>query len=217
MLLTFAMSIDGNIAARNGESRYISESGSLALAQELRRTHAAILVGIGTVIEDDPLLTSRSQPGTDPLRIIIDSRLRLPTESRICSTAAEVSTLVFTAKENLHTPRADQLRQAGIELCACRRTETGLDLAEILDELNRRGIESLMVEGGARILSSFLSRKLWDRMLVVSAPLFLGAGIGPFHAVGIEKLAQGVRPSVEEIRIIGNEVVWDLRPSKAAN
>lgn len=207
------MSIDGNIAARNGESRYISESGSLALAQELRRTHAAILVGIGTVLKDDPLLTSRSRPGTDPLRIILDSRLRLPAESRIGTSASRVPTLVFTTGENLDTPRADALRRAGIELAAVGTTETGLDLPQVLAELSRRGIESLMVEGGSKILSSFLSNSLWDRMLVVSAPLFLGDGIGPFCAAGIQRLDQGVKPRVEEIRIIGNEVVWDLAPS----
>jgi len=208
------MSIDGNIAAGNGESRYISRSGSLALAQELRRTHDAILVGIGTVLRDDPLLTSRSQPGTDPLRVVLDSKLRMPLSSRIADTATEVPTLLITRKENIENPRAEELRRRGIEIIGSSADHIGLDLGEILNQLSDRGVDKLMVEGGSRILSSFLMTRLWDRMLVVSAPLFLGPGIGPFDEAPLIRLDQGIKPRVNEIRIIGNEVVWDLSPGE---
>ncbi|WP_321992677.1 RibD family protein [Marispirochaeta aestuarii] len=214
VLLTFAQSIDGNIAARDGESRYISESGSLSLAQELRRNHDAILVGIGTVLKDNPLLTCRSHPEETPLRIILDSGLRLPEDSRIAATASAVPTMLFTCEENLDSGPAYRLREAGIEIQAVSRLESGLDLGEILSRIVELGMESLMVEGGSGVLSAFVAQQLWDRMLVVTSPMILGAGIGPFDRAGILSLDQARKPRVNEIRIMDNEVVWDLSPEE---
>ncbi len=213
VLLTFAQSIDGNIAARNGESRYISESGSLSLAQDLRRSHDAILVGIGTVLKDNPLLTCRSHPEETPLRIILDSGLRLPEDSRIAATAPAVPTMLFTCGENLDSDRAARLRATGVEITAVPRRESGLDLGEILSRIGELGLESLMVEGGSGVLSAFVTQQLWDRMLVVTSPIILGPGIGPFDGAGILSLNQAHKPRVNEIRIIDNEVVWDLSPA----
>ncbi len=93
--LTFAQTLDGKIATTNGESRYISEEGSLKLNQDLRRNHDAIIVGIGTVICDDPLLTCRIDPEKSPMRVILDSSLRMPLDGKIARTSRDIKTLIF--------------------------------------------------------------------------------------------------------------------------
>jgi riboflavin-specific deaminase-like protein len=219
--LTYAQSIDGRIATAGGHSRYISKSASLKLNQELRKDHDAILVGIGTVLRDDPLLTCRISDKESPVRVVLDSRLRLPLSSQIARTAERYPTLVVCSLKTLdqNNPAAvqiiDKLEKSGVELVPVPATPDGrLHLREIILELEKRNISSVMVEGGSSILTSFLSEKLWTSMVVVAAPLFIGAGVPAFADLGIATLEDAVTPLVEKIDIIGEEVVWHLKPGE---
>jgi riboflavin-specific deaminase-like protein len=213
VLLTFAQSIDGRIAAASGESRYISRSGSLALSQELRRDHDAIMVGIATVLRDDPALTCRIASGKNPLRVVLDSSLRLPLDSQLAQSAQEVPTLVYCTKEAASGPAAAALKRRGVIVKEIATGEDGRpDLEAVLMTLSGQGIGSLMVEGGSAVLTAFVQRRLWHRMLVVTAPLILGRGVEALGDIGVVALADACRPEVKEIRIIGSEVVWDLLP-----
>jgi riboflavin-specific deaminase-like protein len=213
VLLTFAQSIDGRIATACGESRYISRSGSLELSQELRRDNDAIMVGISTVLRDDPALTCRIASDTNPLRVVLDSSLRLPPDSQLVQSADEIPTLVYCRQEAASGSAAAALRSRKVGVEGIPAGEDGRpDLEAVLKSLAGRGINSLMVEGGAALLTAFVRGKLWHRMLVVTAPLLLGRGVEALGDIGVEALAGAFRPEVREIRIIGSEVVWDLKP-----
>lgn len=220
--LTFAQSLDGKIAASNGESRYISEEGSLILNQNLRRDHDAIIVGIGTVICDDPLLTCRTNPERSPLRVILDSSLRMPLESRIAQTSKEIKTIIFynSLKAGKKSPalagHIENLENKNIIVKDVPPDSEGfLNLNIILKELESLGVESVMVEGGSSVLTSFTKKNLWDEMIIVSAVKIFGTGIPSFGNLGVSSLSQVIQPRVKEITIIGNEVCWHLvKPEK---
>jgi riboflavin-specific deaminase-like protein len=218
--LAYAQSIDGRIATKTGESRWISGNETLALAQELRKNHDAIAVGINTVLRDDPLLTCRLPDCRHPLRIVFDSRLRLPPSCRIALTASGVETLVFCDAEELLSPEAGSkrkmLRGLGIQVQGISKDKGGpaagggLCMRSALDHLSGLGIESLLVEGGAELITSFLLSGFVRRLVVVTAPLFIGQGVEAVGDLGIEKLTEAVRPRKAAMRLLGGDVVWEL-------
>jgi len=169
--LSYAQSLDGSIAARRGATTPISGPEALRLTHQLRAHHDAILVGIGTVLADDPQLTVRMVRGPNPQPVIVDSRLRFPPTARLLGDGR-----VWIAT----TDAADHGRQAALEAAGARvvRLPAGDDgrvsLPALLAYLHRQGIHSLMVEGGARVITAILAERLADRLVVTVAPLLLG-------------------------------------------
>ena len=212
--LTYAQSLDGRIAARSGESQWISGPETLELAQELRGSHDAVAVGIGTVLRDDPLLTCRLPGCRGPLRVVFDSRLRLPPGSRIAATSRDSATLIFCRAgldDEGFSGRREDLLRAGIEVVELSGGDgTGLPLEEGLRELERRGLGSLLVEGGAALLTAFLRARLADRVIAVTAPLIIGQGVEAVGDLGVTRLAEALRPARAECRMMGRDSVWEL-------
>jgi diaminohydroxyphosphoribosylaminopyrimidine deaminase / 5-amino-6-(5-phosphoribosylamino)uracil reductase len=178
----FAMSLDGKIATRTGESRWITGEEARAHAHQLRHAHDAILVGVNTVIADDPELTTRVE-GADsrqPLRVVVDSQLRIRQSARVVGP----NTLIATTKPG-RVGAAEVLRvPAG--------ADGRVSLAALLDELGRRGILSLLVEGGAEVHASFFAGGLVDKLHAYVAPCLIGGrkAPGPLGGSGVEHLAQ---------------------------
>src|SRR5579884_1487308 len=144
----YAQTIDGRIATRTRSSQWISGDASLRLAHELRAAHDAVLVGVGTVLADNPRLTVRLAPGRSPLRVIVDSTLRLPEDACVLRDGA-APTLVATT-ERAAPRRIEALHHAGVSMVAVQQTSDGrVDLARLLDCLAGRGVRSLLIEGGA--------------------------------------------------------------------
>ncbi len=170
--LSYAQSIDGSIARRRGEPLTLSGSASMKITHQLRAIHDGILVGIGTVQADDPKLTVRHVTGDDPQAIILDSRLRFPPNARLLSN--QKPPWLFASAS------ADSSTQSELEQYGCRTfrvagTEKGeLHLNEVLQTLNTQGIKRLMVEGGASVITSFLSSGLADVAVITIAPFFVG-------------------------------------------
>ncbi|NIM97537.1 MAG: 5-amino-6-(5-phosphoribosylamino)uracil reductase [candidate division Zixibacteria bacterium] len=175
--LKFAQTLDGKIATLTGDSRWISGSSSLRFAHRLRSCHQALLVGVDTIIQDDPRLTVRLVKGKSPLRIIADSRLRTPLDSGILKGKAAVSTVIATT--SLADPlRIEKVQAAGAKVWIMKKDRSNrIDLRNLLRELGQRSMRSLLVEGGSKILASFLEKRLADYMVVVIAPKILGRGI----------------------------------------
>jgi GTP cyclohydrolase II len=171
--ISYAQSLDGSIAAANGTPIRISGPASMAMTHRLRASHDAILVGIGTAIADDPRLTVRLVPGQNPQPVIVDSRLRLPTEAAIFSSGRGTPWIITT-------PAHDPARRAALEAAGARifvvapTQDERVDLAAMLDILGERGIRSLMVEGGSGILRSFLCDRLVDQLVVTLSPSIIG-------------------------------------------
>ncbi len=172
--LKLAVSLDGRIASRTGASKWISSPESRTRAQSLRAAHDAVMVGINTVIADDPRLTVRDVPGRSPIRCIIDSRLRLPMDSNLVAGAGDVPTCVITTTE---APQglAETLEQAGVNVIRVPATAEGrCDMLAVLKELAVREVVNVLCEGGAELAGTLLAARLPDEMHSFVAPVLLG-------------------------------------------
>jgi diaminohydroxyphosphoribosylaminopyrimidine deaminase / 5-amino-6-(5-phosphoribosylamino)uracil reductase len=184
----WAMTLDGKIATRTGNSKWISGPGSRQHSHALRGRMDATIVGIGTVLADDPLLTARPPGPRVATRVILDSEGRLPANSQLARTAHEVPTIVVVREG---CDAASRLRSFGIEIVELPAKEGFLDIGALLDELGRRRMTNVLVEGGSAVLGSFLDVGALDEVRVFIAPRLAGgegarAAIG---GIGIEKIA----------------------------
>jgi len=193
----FAMSLDGKIATRTGESRWVSGTRSRAHGHRLRHEHDAILVGVGTVLTDDPELTARIEgsEARQPLRVILDSRLRTPPTAKV----AGPNTLIATT-------RVGAAGRAEI-LVLPAAPDGRVDVVALLDELGRRGILSLLVEGGGETHASFFAAGLVDRVVAYVAPIVIGGreAPGPVGGSGVEGLSDAIRLRDVETARIGDD------------
>ncbi len=171
--LSYAQSLDGSITARRGESIALSGPDSLAMTHEMRASHDAILIGIGTLLADDPRLTVRHVDGNHPQPIVVDSALRFPIDARLLTHPSHRPWIVTT-------PRADAERQRALESAGAVvfRVPAGrdgrVDLSAMLTILGQQSIESVMVEGGAAVITSFLMAQLVDHVSITVAPVYVG-------------------------------------------
>lgn len=175
--LKYAMSLDGRIAREEGRPFVITGAEALAHVQKMRHEHRGILVGIGTILADDPLLSCRHVGGRQPLRIVCDTHLRTPMKSRLVSTARELPTLIATSVTDRE--RIAPYEEAGIEVLSLEKEDEHIALSPLMGALLERGIDSLLVEGGAHIHGAFAAEGLVDHVLAYIAPKFLGQGLPP--------------------------------------
>ena len=211
--LKLAMSLDGKIATRTGDSRWITGEESRKRVHELRHEYDAILVGIGTAMADDPLLTDRSgkQRRRPLLRVVLDERSQLKAESRLATTAKESPLLVITGTKAESSP----LTQMGVEVLT--NLKSTRNLGAILDELGGRSIQSLLVEGGAGVAGRFLDANLVNKVTIFIAPMIIGGSEAPnaIAGVGAENIADALQlRDVEVIQRAGDvEITGYLTPA----
>jgi diaminohydroxyphosphoribosylaminopyrimidine deaminase/5-amino-6-(5-phosphoribosylamino)uracil reductase len=207
----FAQTLDGRIAAADGSSRWIACPESLKLAHRLRATHDAILAGVNNILVDNPELTLRLLKGKSPIRIILDSKLRIPLEARVIQEQDKAPTIIVT------TPAADDdklavLRERGIEvIIVATDLQGGVDLARLLPVLGERDITSILVEGGSRVITSFIRRNLVDRIVAIVAPKILGSGLESIGDLNIENINQALSLSFEKTYPLGGDFVVEAR------
>jgi len=169
--LSYAQSLDGSIAGRPGRPLALSGPQAMALTHGLRAAHEAILVGIGTVLADNPRLNVRLVEGPDPQPVIVDSRLRFPPYAELLKNSG--SPWIAT-NEDADPERRQVLEAAGARVLVLPGSNGWVDLAGLLNHLGSMGINSLMVEGGAQIITSFLASRLVDQVVLTIAPLLVG-------------------------------------------
>lgn len=211
--LAFAQTLDGRIATRNGDSQWISGRESLTFAHCLRAAHDAILVGIGTVLRDNPRLTTRMVPGTSPTRVVIDSLLRMPAGAAMLRDGSDGETIVFTT-ERASEQHVRRLRTAGVQVIVTAANADGrVDLADALRHLAATGIRSVLIEGGAGIITATLKGQLVDRIAVCVAPKLLGTGINGIGDLGIARLSDAVGLERHRLLRLGHDlvVIGDVR------
>ncbi|MCK4660325.1 MAG: bifunctional diaminohydroxyphosphoribosylaminopyrimidine deaminase/5-amino-6-(5-phosphoribosylamino)uracil reductase RibD, partial [Phycisphaerae bacterium] len=176
-ILKWAQSIDGKIATRTGDSRWISSPQARKLVHRLRSRVDGILVGVGTVLADNPRMTARgTRLRRTATRIVLDRRLRIPLQAEVVITAGEIPTLVLTSPEALagRSAKARRLRHAGVELLECKTRDGLVDLHAGLRELGKRRFTNLLVEGGGTVIGSFLDGRLADEAMVFVSPRLIG-------------------------------------------
>ena len=200
--LKAAVSLDGKIATVTGESRWITGEEARRRVHEMRNEADAILVGIGTILRDDPLLTTRvGIPGErDPVRVVVDSLARLPLDARVLNPLSAAPTLVAVGPE-APAERVEQLREAGATVLVLAQSGERISLAAVMRALAAREITSVLIEGGAEIHASALAEGIVDKVAFFVAPLLIGgtAASGAVGGPGIEKLADAV--SLREVRV----------------
>jgi riboflavin-specific deaminase-like protein len=210
--ISYAQSLDGRIATSSGQSRWISGPDTLQLAQELRRDNDAILVGIGTVERDDPLLTCRLPGCPSPVRVVLDTGLRLGETSRIAATADRYATVVCAVDPD--PQKAERLTRRGVRVEPVPPAPAGgVALPAVLDRLAAWGIETLYVEGGSSVITAFLKAGLVDRLIVVTAPMMIGQGIPSVGDLGVDALDSALRFRTVRLDRKGDDVVWELEPA----
>jgi diaminohydroxyphosphoribosylaminopyrimidine deaminase/5-amino-6-(5-phosphoribosylamino)uracil reductase len=193
IILKAACSLDGKIATGSGDSRWISSEESRRYVHHLRLHVDAVMVGSGTVLKDDPLLTVRLPRGESylqPLRVIVDSRLRIPPSCQLVRTAERYPTLVATTKK-ASPAKIQRLEKANVEVWAGESDHRGrVRLSALAEELGRRGIVSLLLEGGATLNASALREGIVDRLLIFFAPKIIGGQNAPgfFGGEGVSRM-----------------------------
>lgn len=171
--ISYAQSIDGSIATRNRKQLQLSGQESMVLTHRIRAACDAIIIGINTVLVDDPQLTVRLTEGKSPQPIVLDSRLRIPLQARLLEHSDHRCWLACTDKSD--QKRIDAVEKRGAELVHCHRDSLGrVDLQDLLHQLGHRGIKSIMVEGGSQVITSFIEARLVDQMVITIAPRLVG-------------------------------------------
>jgi 5-amino-6-(5-phosphoribosylamino)uracil reductase/diaminohydroxyphosphoribosylaminopyrimidine deaminase/5-amino-6-(5-phosphoribosylamino)uracil reductase len=186
--LSYAQTLDGRLATSTGSSQWISAPESLRFSHELRVKHEAIMVGAGTVCKDDPSLTVRLVAGSDPLRVVVDSTLRTPLTSAVLMEEAAPGTVLAVTDRAPAGKRAEIRALGATILCLPTDAEGRVDLVALLAALHEQGIESVLVEGGAGLITSLLR----DRLAVCVAPKIIGAGIEAVGDLGIRQLTRSL-------------------------
>lgn len=212
VLLKYAQTLDGRIATRTGDSKWISGEAERRVSHGLRAACDAVMVGAGTVRQDDPQLTVRMVPGASPMRVVLSSRLDVPPTAKVFS--EEAPTTVFTTTRADRQRRAE-LRAAGVAVHDVAAGPGGVDLTAALADLHQAGVQSLMVEGGAAVITSLLASRLIDRLVVSVSPVIIGAGVEAVGDLAVGTITDGLRLSNRSVHPIGEDVLlsWDLHPA----
>ncbi|MCC6850512.1 MAG: bifunctional diaminohydroxyphosphoribosylaminopyrimidine deaminase/5-amino-6-(5-phosphoribosylamino)uracil reductase RibD [Deltaproteobacteria bacterium] len=211
VILKLAASLDGRIATAAGESRWITGAAARRWVHELRNRVDAVMVGSGTVRADDPSLRCRLRGGRDPLRIVIDGRLRMPIDATVVRQRSAAATIVATTAA-APTRRRRSFAAAGVEVIVMPAIDGKVDLAALLRVLATRGIVSVLVEGGGDLAAAMVHARLVDRLAVVTAPVLLGSDARPMlGALGLRRLGDGPRLDRPVVVPLGSDVLRDGR------
>ena len=206
-----AMTMDGKIATVTGESRWISGEDSRRYVHKMRARMDAVMVGVDTVIADNPELTVRHVRGRSPLRVIVDSSLRTPESVRILNGKLASRTIIATTESNPLIHRR-YLRQ-GAAILICEQQDGRVSMEDMLQKLGDMGIQSILLEGGGRLAGSLLERGLIDEFVFFLAPKILGSdGFSPFALVGMTSMEQTYRLAFTHVGRSGADIVVHAYP-----
>jgi 3,4-dihydroxy 2-butanone 4-phosphate synthase/GTP cyclohydrolase II len=213
VVLKYAQSLDGRIATATGDSKWISGEPERRVSHALRAACDAVLVGAGTAVRDDPELTVRLVSGASPTRVVLDSRLRVPGSAKVLR--SDAATIVVTT-EHSDPERQEELRRLGVRVEVVRADGGRVDLAAALTRLRELGMETVLVEGGAGVITGLLARELVDRVIVAVAPIVIGAGTEAVAELDVARVRDGIRLANRTIVPVGDDVIlaWDVWSSR---
>ena len=215
VVMKYAMTADGKIAARTGDSKWITGESARKKVQALRHQYMGIMAGIGTVLADDPLLNVRIPGLKSPVRIICDSGLRIPMDSQIVKTAKAYRTIVAYAGEHSGEgcketeKKEEQLHAAGVETVSVPDADGRVDLRKLMEYLGKQGIDSVLLEGGGTLNDAALSAGIVNEICAFIAPkIFGGAGAKtPVSGIGVAHPAEAVMLTLRQVETIGDDLM----------
>lgn len=205
--MKYAMSADGKIACHNGSSKWITSEEARNHVHILRNRYRAIMVGIGTVLADDPLLTCRIENGVNPIRIVCDTSLRIPLTSNIMKSAKQVST--YIACHTDHKEKKNALESLGAVIIDTPLKDGTLDLQWLLTTFGSMGIDSILVEGGGTLNESLLKTQMIQSLMVYIAPKILGGSQSktPVEGLGVESPDEAYEFKLHKMEPVGNDIL----------
>jgi len=207
VVLKSAVSLDGRIATRTGNSRWITCEESRRDVHSLRAEYDAVMVGIGTVLADNPELTSRmvSAPGGQPLRVVVDSHASTPLDSKVAETSKAPTLVAVTS--SVSRDHIKKLEGTGIEVVIAGEGPR-VDLHLLLRELGERAVTSVLVEGGSELAGSLVEARLADKMITFIAPVVIGgrSATGPIGGSGVDKVSESMKMRIDSVSISGSDL-----------
>lgn len=206
-----AMTLDGKIAASSGDSKWITGEAARRQVHRLRDAADAILVGVGTVIADNPLLTTRlPEGGRNPVRVVLDSHLRIPESAQVLG--PEAPTIVVCGP-HADTEKRVRLEKRGIDMVEVALADGKLDLKQVLVELHKREVTLLLVEGGSEVHGSFLAAQLIDKVTMFIAPKLIGGtGPTPVAGNGLPRMSDAIELQNTNVEMFGNDLAITGKP-----
>ncbi len=209
VVMKYAMTMDGKIATRSGRSKWITGEAARRRVQEDRHRYSGIMVGVGTILTDDPLLTCRLPDSKSPIRIVCDSRLRTPLEAQIVQTAGQVPTILATCSPDEALARP--YLKAGCEVLMLPLRDDHVDLRELVAALGKKEIDSILLEGGGTLNWSALQSGVVNKVQAYVAPkLFGGTGMKtPVEGIGMESPEQAFRLAPPKVTRLGEDILLE--------
>lgn len=210
VLLKYAMTADGKIASYTGSSKWITGESARENVQRTRHEYSAIMVGVETVLADDPMLNSRMPNAKQPLRIVCDSQLRTPLNCQLVQTAQHYRTLIATLNQDAE--KQQKYTACGVEILVVKEKNKRVDLADLLQKLGAMGIDSLLIEGGSQLNFSALEQGLVNRVHCYIAPKLIGGkeAKSPIGGIGIAEMANAVQLKTPTVRQFGQDILLDF-------
>jgi len=210
----FAQTLDGRIATSTGHSQWISGEKSRRFAHKLRSLHDAVLVGAGTVLHDDPDLTTRHVKGRNPLRIVLDPALETPVAAKVLQNQDKAKTLVVTGSR-VSADKCSRIRDMGGEILQLKETEEHFfALPELFRRLGERKVSSILVEGGSGVITSVLQSGCADRVTAIVAPKIIGTGLNTVGDLHITHMGKAMGLEFKKIFRSGDDIIMDCRITK---
>ena len=202
VILKLAMSLDGKIATSTGDSKYITSMEARKYVHQLRSEADAVMVGINTVMRDDPMLDARLVKGKNPTKIVVVSTLKISERAKIFKDPSKV--IIATTKK-APKKKIDKLHQRGVRVLVLD-LKTGLvDLKELMKELGKSGITPIIIEGGAELSGNAIKERIVDKILIFTAPKIIGNGLGPIKNLDIKKVNRAIKLKNIVTRNIGKD------------
>ncbi len=214
VLMKYAMTMDGKIACDTGKSQWITGEEARSHVQETRDALMGIMVGIQTIISDNPRLTCRIPGGRNPIRIICDSHLRIPMEAEVVQTAKEMKTVVATVSSEQE--KISALREAGVKVLITDSADGKVDLQDLMQKLGQEKIDSILLEGGGTLNQSALQSGIVNHIQIYLAPKIFG-GTGkytPVSGIGVKEPDEAYLLINRKIRIFGEDILLDYDVAK---
>lgn len=209
VLMKYAMTADGKIATSTGESKWITGETARTKVQQTRHQYSAIMVGVETVLADNPMLNARMPNAKQPVRVVCDSQLRTPLDCQLVQTAKEYRTVIATVCEDLQ--KIEQYRPLGVEVMVCKARNKRVDLDDLLQKLGEMQIDSLLIEGGSSLNFSALESSVVNRVHCYIAPKLVGGKQAktPIGGEGIDDLSQAVKLKLVSMEMVGEDILID--------
>ena len=206
--MKYAMTLDGKIASFSGDSKWVTGEKAREHTHFLRKKYRGILVGIGTVLADDPMLNVRVEGWKSPVRIVCDSKLRIPPGSQIVKSAEKYRTIVAYAEQKNAKEKIKILHTMGVETIYCPDEKNQIDLKKLMADLGNRGIDSILLEGGGTLNDSALRAGIVKEVQAFVAPKLFGgvAGKTPVEGIGVELPSEAVELKYTDICQIGEDI-----------